>query len=335
MARRAAEGGGAAASRRPVGLGGGRPGGDLANATRVLERRRFARGRASAALHQDVGKTPAKRRRRRALAYAARGRGVAANLVSRGRKPYLEGTRTLLKPPPGPNGPERHGRPCPRPRVLTAPGDDGPPHRSRPSQAHDGTQSALLLRSGGRARRRHRARHGDGHGRRRRGQPLGAPLQGEVASHTHSAITSPHGGTPQPGAAPPRRRAPAHRRGRRGPHRRPHSATPRRPATLPQVTARHRDEIGEGWLRRRRALRGELGQHRFLGVDLVSHVGPAPATKGPRAPHHLRGDGRSRRRRHHGPELTGSLATSPGTREESSAFSAVALAPSRHEIGHG
>jgi hypothetical protein len=135
VARWAAEDGGAAASRRPVGLGGGRPGGDRAHAAGMLERRGLPRGRAPASLHQSVGEAPMKWRRR-ALADTAGARSVASNVGSEGWKPYVERTRPLLEPEPGANGPKGLGRPSPRPSILAAPGNNGPPHRVWPNRAH-------------------------------------------------------------------------------------------------------------------------------------------------------------------------------------------------------
>jgi hypothetical protein len=214
--RWAAEGGGTAASRRPVWLGSGRPGGDLAHMPMMLERRRLARGGAPAMLHQDIGEGPAKRRRRRMLVNTAGGRSEALNVGGGCWKPYPEGARSLLELEPSANGPPHrsHGWPSPRPLILAAPGDDGPSHRSRPSQAHEGFQHSNLRRRGGQARCRHRAWLRDGHGRGWRDQPLGAPLRGEVAPQAHPAIASLHGRNPQPGVAPTRRHAPAHWRGR-------------------------------------------------------------------------------------------------------------------------
>jgi hypothetical protein len=133
--RRAAEGGGTAASRLPVWLGSGRPGEDLTHPPMVLERRGLARGGAPTTPHQDIGEGPAKRRRRRTLANTAGGRSVASNVGGGCRKPYLEGARSLLELEPSANGPPHrsHGRPSPRSLILATPGDDGPMHQSQPS----------------------------------------------------------------------------------------------------------------------------------------------------------------------------------------------------------
>jgi hypothetical protein len=153
------------------------------------------------------------------------------------------------------------------------------------------------------------------HGRSRGNRHLGAPLQDGVAPQHRPATMSQNGGTSLGTARPDRRR-------RRGPHRRPPSAAIASPTTRTQVPARHREEIAEGRLRRGRAPRGELGQRRFLGVDLVGHVGPAPTAEGPRVPHRLWGDGRPllRRRRHpkrHQRQgITAAPAASPGSREQ-------------------